>query len=442
MSPTLRLLSVLLALLPACTGPRPRGEPEERAAVEREGTPYVKPHEERTLPALAEAAALPDVLHYAFLSNAGLEQAYFEWKAALERIPQATSYDDPKFALSSLLSKQRMSLWDRTTLGASQKLPFPGKLDRAGRIALEGAIAARRRFEDAKFALQAGTVAEFHRLALLDRTVEIDAENVRLLSEFVEIAAASLAVGKAGQADLLKAELELEAARNERQAAQMERPGALASLNALLSRSPRTPLHPLPPAELTPLPATDDRLLALAAERNGELQAVAAEVRGREDALELARLAYLPDFEISFSLRGAMERMLGAMITAPLRRARIRAGIDEAGASLRSAEAALRAHRDDLGAKVVLQIFLARDTERQARLFEATLIPRALELVDATQASYTAGGASFLDLLDAQRSLLALRLGLAQLVATHEKAVAELEALCALDLGVGEGETG
>lgn len=440
MLPSTRLsLAVLAAALAACSGPRPKGEADERAAAAREGAPYLKPHAERTLPALPEAAALPDVLHYGFLSNANLEQAYFEWKAALERIPQAVSYDQPKFAFDYLFSKEQMSAWNRTTLGASQMIPFPGKLDRAGREALEGAIAARRRFEDAKFALQAEIVGAFHQLALVDRTVAIDEENVRLLEDFVETAGTAVSVGKAAQADLLKAELELETAKNELQAARAERPGALARLNALLSRPPRSPLVTQAPGSLAPLPGADDVILALAAERNRELQAVAAEVRGREEALELARLQYLPDFEIAFSLQGAMEKMLGALITAPLRRARIRAGIDEARAALRAAHAALRAHRDDVGAQVVLQIFLARDTERQARLFEATLIPKAGEIVDATQAQYVAGGASFLDLLDAQRSLLELRSGLAQVVAAHEQAVAALEALCALDFGARAG---
>jgi outer membrane protein TolC len=433
-------LSLAIAALAACSGPRPKGEADEREAAAREGVPYVTPHVERKLPALPEAATLPDVLHYGFLSNAKVEQAYFEWKAALERIPQAVSYDDPKFSFEYLFSKEQMSSWDRTTLGASQMIPFPGKLDRAGRAALEEAIAARRRFEDAKFALQAEIVDAFQQLALVDRVIAIDEENVRLLADFVETTATAASVGKAAQPDLLKAELELETGRNELQAARAERPGALARLNALLSRSARSPLVARTTGPLAPLPGPDDVLLALAAERNRELEALAAEVRGREEALELARLQYLPDFEIAFSLQGAMEKMLGAMITAPLRRTRIRAGIDEAGALLRAAQAALRAHRDDVGAQVVLQIFLARDTERQARLFEETLIPKAGDIVDATEAGYSAGGASFLDLLDAQRSLLELRTGLAQVVAAHEQAVAALEALCALDFGARAGK--
>ena len=84
-------------------------------------------------------------------------------------------------------------------------------------------------------------------------------------------------------------------------------------------------------------------LLGYAAERNPELAALAAEAKGRASAVELARLAYVPDLELSFELQGSMERMLMGAITLPLQVPRIRAGIDEAKAMRRAAQAALRA---------------------------------------------------------------------------------------------------
>jgi len=63
------------------------------------------------------------------------------------------------------------------------------------------------------------------------------------------------------------------------------------------------------------------------------------------------------------------------------------------------------------------------------------LLPRAGDVVTATEMGYATGGASFLEFLDAQRSLLALELAQAELEATNATAVAALEALCALDFG-------
>ena len=401
--------------------------------MEEAERPFRVPHESRSLPALPEASPLDAVLRYAFLSHAGIEQAYFEWKMAMERIPQAISAEDPRFSFDRLFSDEGLSRWDRSTLGVSQMVPFPGKLEAAGQVALDAAIAARRRFEDARFSLRARVVGAWYELSLADRSIDIAERNLALLRDFAEVTRARLAVGGASQAEATKADLEAESAESELLSRRSERPPALARLNALLSRAPDTPLRPSGPSDLSPLPGSDSELLALAAERNRDLLAMAAEVRGREDALELARKAYFPDFEISLSIQGTMERMLGGMINAPLRLERIRAGIDEAGAGVRHAQAAARARRDDLRAQVVLQIFVARDTARQADVLRRSLVPRAREVVDANRAAYASGTLSYLELLDAQRSLLALDFALAQAESMHEQAIAELGALCAID---------
>jgi outer membrane protein TolC len=432
-----------LALLAAlgCSLFVPREAEEERERLERAGEPFSVPHETRRLPALAEVAPLSDVLAYAFRSNAELEMAYFEWAAANARVTQAASLPDPSVSFEYLFSNEKMSRWNRTTLGVAQMIPSPGKLTRAGRIALAEAVAAGRRLEDRKFSLQADVVAAWHELWLVDRSAEVDEANLALLRQVVSVTRQLVAVGRAPQADASKADLEVASAENQLSSRRAERPAALAELNALLSRPVDSPLRPTSPAPPAPLP-TDATLLALAAERNPELAALAAEAQGRESAVELARLAYVPDLEIGFEVQGSVERMLMGAITLPLQVPRIRAGIEEARASLRGAQAALRARKDQVGARIALELFLARDSERQLALYREVLLPRAGDVVTATEMGYATGSASFLELLDAQRSLLALELAAAELEATNATAVAALEALCALDFGTLGPRTG
>ena len=66
-------------------------------------------------------------------------------------------------------------------------------------------------------------------------------------------------------------------------------------------------IYPLPdslPAP-RPLPLTDADLLLLGSERSPELSALAREVSGREEALSLAKQAYIPDIGLSFSINGS-----------------------------------------------------------------------------------------------------------------------------------------
>jgi outer membrane protein TolC len=411
------------------------GEEAERSEWEKRKKPFIVPHGDRILPNFGTDPSPEEALRYAFLSNARIEQAFFEWKMALERVPQMSSLDDPRFSFDYLFSKGMMSKWDRTTLGVSQMIPFPGKLEKAGQIALQEAIATRRRFEDAKFMLQADVIEAYQELLRIDTSLEIAAENLNLLKDGYETTRQLLAAGKARQAELTKADLEVGMAENMLKEREAERPPALAKLNALLSRPPAAPLKPHAPAVPSALPSDDARIIALAAERNKELEAMAAEVRGREDALDLARKAYFPDFELSFDIRGSMEKMLGAMITLPLQLGRIQAGVREAEAGIRAAQAALRGKKDDLAAQTVLQLYIARDSDRQATLFRTTLLPKAREVVDAVRENMVAGSASYLEFLDAQRSLLELKLQLVRMETMREMAVARLEALCALDFG-------
>jgi outer membrane protein TolC len=402
--------------------------------MEAAGEPFGSPHAQRALPALGADAGLREVLRYAFLSNAGIERAFFEWRAALERVPQAVSLDDPRLSYEYLFSDEKFDRWDRTTVGVAQMFPFPGKLTLAGEAAFQEAVAAGRRFEDAKFGLQSEVVAAWSELWLADQRISIEAANLELLREFAEITRGRLEVGRAAQAETAKADLEVASAQNELLRLQAARPPALARLNALLSRPPETPLGPRS-SEARSLARGDAEILALAAERNPELRALAAEVAAREVAIELAWRQYLPDLKVGLDVRGSMERMLMGVINVPLRYARIQAAIREARGAERAAEAGVRARRDDLRAQVVLQLFLARDGTRQASLLDQVLIPRADEVVGATAAGYATGGMAFLDLLDAQRSLLLLRLARAEVDAQRASAVAALEALCAVDLG-------
>jgi outer membrane protein, heavy metal efflux system len=426
------LSSLVMTVLAGCSVP---GEEAEREALEKENKPYRVAHDRRPLPELPGQPLREAVLQYAFYSNAAIEQAYFEWAMALERVPQASSLENPRFSFEYLFSRDRVARWDRVTLGASQMVPFPGKLEAAGQVALQAAVAARRRFENEKFSLQAEVIEAYEDLALTDRSIAVGESNLALLRQFVEVSRARVGAGQARQAELTKAELEVGQAENELTSIRARRGSDLARINRLLSRPPASPLVPATAAEDPPLPAKDDELLALAGDRNREIAALAAEVQGQEHALDLARKAWLPDFEVSFDVRGSMERMLGAMITLPFQAGRIQAGIREAQAGIRAAQAALRNRADDVRARLVLNAYLARDGDRQVRLFRKTLIPKAREIVEATREAYGAGSATFLDLLDAQRALLALELETARMDAMRRQAVARLEALCALDFG-------
>jgi cobalt-zinc-cadmium efflux system outer membrane protein len=65
--------------------------------------------------------------------------------------------------------------------------------------------------------------------------------------------------------------------------------------------------------------------------------------------------------------------------------------------------------------------------QRLAESYKTSLLPQAESALSVSEAGYQAGKSSFLDLLDAQRSLLNFKLEYYQYLADYEQRAAELE---------------
>ncbi|MGD0999327.1 MAG: TolC family protein [Candidatus Brocadiia bacterium] len=427
------LFPLALVALAGCAL-RPAGEDAERQRAAEEGRPFT---DTVVLPILPENPTPEEYLHFAFLRNADLHRRYWEWRAAIERIPQDSSFPNVALPFSVLFSGGKQKLWDRTTLGISNDpmsdIPFPTKLSTAGRKALQEARAAGLRFEAAKFLLQLRVLSACDDLALLAETIRLRQADAELLRLIVRLAAVRAQTG-GGQPDILRAQTSLDMTENDLANLRTQVAGVAAKLNALLGR-PATDPVPLPTSlpPLRPLPVADADLIRLASERSPALQALAREVAGKEEALSLAKQAYLPDFGLSLSVTGSVAQTLGGMLVLPTRLEAIRAGIEEARANLQAAAAARTQYERDLAASFVLNLYALRNDDRQIKLFDETIIPRARQMIELAQNSYSTGQLPFADLVEAERELLNARLVTAQLVVERDKALLAIESWSAVD---------
>jgi outer membrane protein TolC len=180
--------------------------------------------------------------------------------------------------------------------------------------------------------------------------------------------------------------------------------------------------------------ADDSRLIALGVAQNPELAALAQQVAGRQDAVELARLAFLPDFNPSASITGSISKSLGMMVMVPTKAPAIRAAIDEAQAMLESSDALLRQTRQDRAANFLADLYLIRNAERQIQLYRERALPAARQLVAGSRSAYAAGSVGITDLVDSERMLLTMRRMLAEVQIEREERLADLEALAGVDI--------
>jgi cobalt-zinc-cadmium efflux system outer membrane protein len=418
----------------------PKGTGEEQSAAQKAGERYAQPFEQRPIPDLPADPTWRDVLQRAFLAHGDLEAAYFEWKAALARIPQVASYPNTNLApsFSYMFSSDRMKSFDRNTVNVGldpmENLAFPTKVAQAGKVALDEARAAGKRFEASKFEIQRKVLVAYLDLALHWEQIRIQRDNVNLLKLMVDSAGDRVGAGGPPQ-DLLRAQTQFRLAENQLATMETQHLAMLAMLNAMLARDPRAPLK-LPqtlPAP-RPLPADDAKLLALAIDNNPDLAGLAHQVAGRQDALELARMAYIPDINPMAGFTGGISQIVGAMLVLPTTIPEIRGKIDESRAMLRSTQAMLRQTRSDRAASFVAALYALRSAERQSAVFQDAILPRAQQTLAAMRQAYAAGTATYIDLIDTQRTLLDVRLMIAEAQIEREKRLAELEALAGVDV--------
>jgi outer membrane protein TolC len=424
-------------LLAGCTA-HPPGEAAERQAASDAGRPFEKRMDDRDVPPLPDNPSPDDLVNHALLVNAELEQRYWEWRWAIEQIPQDGTQPTNLVLFAGVPITNGSTAFKRTTVTAANDpmadILWPDKPTTAARRALENARAAGLRFQKARHELRAKVLNAYYDYALTAALIRLEQENAQILQSIATTTEARNRAGAAGQQDLLKARNEADLSKNELANMQAQLPAQRAALNALLDREPAAPIPSTAAIPTVPLPAlTDAQLLEAAAQRNPELAALAREVAGRAEGLKLARLQYLPDFSLSAGtdLAGISQNLVG-MVTVPvLRHEAIDAAVRQAEANLRATEAMRRQSTNDLKARLVMDLTTLRDADRQLDLFEQAILPRARQVVNVTRSAYEAGRASLLEVLDGQRSLIGIERVVVNLKSAKAKRLADVEAIIA-----------
>jgi outer membrane protein TolC len=430
---------VTLGFLSSCTV-HLKGETAERMRAAEEGKPYEKPVESRTLPELSPDASLEEMIRYALLSNAKLEQRYWQWKAAIERIPQeGTESANPAIFAGVDLDKGHFSL-DRTTVTVGNDpmadLVLPPKLSAAARAAVENARAAEKRFDKAKFEIRSEVTDAYLDLVLNRELLRLEKANFRLLSRAGLVAEARNRSGTATQQDVLTIDNEIDLSRNEIVSLERRQPVLKAKLNAVLGRDVTAEIRPGEFPVRRVIVLTDNEILELGSSQSPELTALAHEIESKKEGVMLAKLQYLPDLSLSIGGDlGGMAQAVMSMMTVPVfRYEAIQGAIQEAYALLHSLEAMQRQARNDIAAELILHLTMVRDLDRQIELFEDSILPRAERAAALSRTAYEVGRSTLLELLDSRRSVFSLQKLLIQLVSIRERSLSSLERLTARPL--------
>ncbi len=118
---------------------------------------------------------------------------------------------------------------------------------------------------------------------------------------------------------------------------------------------------------------------------------------------------------------------LSVGVNIPIFRSKYDAGVQEATERFAAARQAYRSTVNNVGLAVRSIGFRLETIDDQIALFERALLPQAEQALRSTESAYATGTIGVLDLLDSERMLLEVRLGLARLESDYMKALAEME---------------
>ncbi|MBI5246360.1 MAG: TolC family protein [Elusimicrobia bacterium] len=311
----------------------------------------------------------------------------------------------------------------------SQQLPFPTTLFYRGRAAAREADAAAAMSRRAVIEATARAREAYAGLYEAERSLALLDEIVELLRRFARVAESKYAAGKGTQADAMKAQLELSRMLNEKALAEASVESARGALNAAMGREEDSALS-VPAAPLSPMPeASWAELRAIALSENPALAAAGYESEKARAELGMKRSEWLPDISLRYRRRvenGLRSHDASLGFSVPLWFWKQAATASHAGYEARYAEAVRDGERLDTLAGLRAAYAFARTEARLREAYRTTVIPQAEAALRSAEAAYQADRASFLDLLDAGRSLVTARLESVRHEADFERALAAL----------------
>ena len=391
-------------------------------------------------PVASTPTPLSRVLVEAEANNPQISAADHGARAARQMAPQVTTLPDPKFTYQqfSVGSPKPFAGYTNSDfayigVGASQELPFPGKLRARGEVAERDADTKQAEIEVTKASIADAAKADYLQLAYLQQTLGILQQNQVILDQLIQDATAHYQVGQGMQQDVLQAQvnrtnLVKEITMHHQQMGQLE-----ARLKGLLNRDQGSPDIVTEDLIETPLKQSSDDLLAAVRQNNPQVQVDASSIRKEEAQLASAKREGKPDFDIGYMYQNTDRKyrdyyMFTFDVRFP-RKKRVNAEIAEAAERRAESQQTLDAQLQQQLAEVKEGYVKATSDEELLKEYREGLIPQSDAAYRATLSAYASNREPFIHVLSYFTDLLNLKLEYAETLEDHEAALAHLESL-------------
>jgi outer membrane protein, heavy metal efflux system len=391
-------------------------------------------------PVASTPTPLSQLLAEAEANNPQISAADHGVRAARQMAPQVTTLPEPKFIYQqfSVGSPKPFAGYSNSDfayigVGASQELPYPGKLRARGTVAERDVDTKQAEVEVTKTSIADAVKADYLQLAYLQQTFGILRRNESVLDQLIQDATAHYQVGEGMQQDVLQAQVNRTKIVKEITMHHQLMGQTQAHLKGLLSRDQGSPDIVTEDLTATPLRRTSDELLAMVRQNNPQVQVDTISILKQDAQVASAKREGKPDFEVGYLYENTDRKyrdyyMFTFDVRFPRKR-RVNAEVAEAMEERSESQRTLDAHLQQQLAEVQEGYVKAASDQELLEEYREGLIPQSDAAYRAILSAYASNREQFIHVLSYFTDTLNLKLEYVQTLVDHEAALAHLESL-------------
>src|SRR5690554_5493459 len=245
-------------------------------------------------------------------NNPGLQAAYAEYEAALQKVPQVSTLPDPTFSFGYFVSPVETRVGaQQAKFSLTQMFPWFGTLKAQGDVATLQAEAKFQRFIDTRNKLYLHVAEAYYPLYELQEWIRIEKENINILESYKTIATHNFENGTGTMVDVLRVDIMLKDAQTNLTILEKKKKPLQTTFNNLLNRDTdeNVVINDSLPSETLPDNFRKDFLIA----GNPKLRALDLQLQAHEAKEILAQKQGLPKFGIGLDYVIVSERTDGSV---------------------------------------------------------------------------------------------------------------------------------
>lgn len=389
---------------------------------------------------------LQDLINTAIEVSPKIKMLEMKKLTASNRIEQNSNLPDPMLTLGfANLPVNSFSFTQEPMtgkiVGLSQAFPFPGKLGEQADVNEKDVDIVEQEILDAKNEIRKNVIKNYNELSFFRESIQIAESSKDLLNNIAEVVRTKYSVSTASQQNLLKIELEITNISEKIEDLKSKEQSQVSILNAFLLRTTDSQIITEQFSEINYEKFTVDALVDSAVKYRPFLEGIKEAKQKEVLKKSLVEYDYYPNFNLAlqYSFRDKIERtntplddffsvMVG--ISLPLNYGgKVSARVEETESMQK-----LYDEQYNMSVQILQSSFgssvakLSSLKERIKLISEGSLL-QANENLKTTLTSYQVGQVDFLNVIDAQNSLLKIENDLYRLKTDYLNEIAELEFL-------------